>query len=426
MRTLAVVAIVYSLLAGYVVFRYQDARRFPLRPLDLADAWVQAPGTDGYAGYFRYVFDLDSEATNAWVAIAACDGFEVTVNRDPVGRHYAWRPTRPFQNGFSEKGQRLSTTPPVIDLNFPREYQWSGHDSYRLPMFIDIRPELRRGRNVITVQIESRGAPARFALIGEITHAQGKTIPLKSGAGWRAAAVPPRQGALDWTEPNYDDVGWDRALATAPPPGRTWQTFDTRVFKTPFDGQLLESLQATSADSIRFRSQWKVLGQPRSAWIRLFATRQFDLFVNGQHICCADSFAPDADAGQWVIGREQAQDPQERPAVLDPDELDSPYVGHDFEQPPTGDPTRTNYRALPLSSRELRLRSTNSGSLFAEKYGSVWPRAAGSGRTFRRAPLSIRNAAGSPPQEPVDGVLCCLRHFPRAACGREFDRNQAG
>lgn len=373
-RALTIATVVFSLLAGYGIWQYTHTQRFPLHPVDLSGCWVQAPGAEGYAGHFRYEFDLDSTATNAWLSIAACDGFEITVNRDPVARHYVWRPTRPFQNGLSEKGQRVSTPNSLVDLNFPREYQWSGHDSYRIPVLVDIRPELKRGRNVISVQIESRRAPARFALIGHITLANGRTVPLKSGKDWRAAAVPPRLGVLDWTDPDYHDAPWGEAVPAAAPPAQTWRSFDVRPFTTLFHADLLQAPQASATDSVWFRSRYHVPAKPRSAWIRLLSTRPYDLFVNDQRVSYVGAFPPDADAGQWLMGRSPAQDPQERPAILDPDELDSPFVGRAFEQPTTGDPTRTDFRALPLVSRELRLRGCNSRTLFSEKFSSVWNR----------------------------------------------------
>jgi hypothetical protein len=363
---------VFSLLAGYVLFQDREVRRFPLRPMDLSGAWVQAGEGPNYTGFFRHAFNLDGTVTHAWVAIAACDGFEISVNRDAVARHHAWRPTRPFQNGLSERGQCLGARQPLMDLNFPREYQWSGHDSFRLPVLVDIRPELRPGRNVICVQIESRTAPARFALIGAIKLANGRTVALRSGNKWRAMAVASRQGSLDWTDVEYRDRQWPNAVAAAEPRGQTWQHFDSRAFTAPFRGPLLESPQATAADPIWYRWQAAITRSPRSAWIRLLTNRRFDLFINGQPVAFDQSYYPDPDTGQWIMGREAALDPHERPSPLDPDELDSPFVGTGYEQPESGDPTRTDFRSLPLATRELRLHGSSAVNRFTEKHGSVW------------------------------------------------------
>ncbi len=258
-----------------------------------------------------------------------------------------------------------------MDLNFPREYQWSGHESYRIPVLIDIRPELKRGQNVIAIQIESRRAPAKFALIGGITLATGRHIPLKSGPDWRATTVPPGHGVMDWTHGGYDDHLWQSAATGQAPSGTTVRSFDSQVFACPMEGQLLESPNATAADSVWYRSNWDIAVQPESAWIRLFTTRKFDLFVNDRHVSLKQSFVPDADNGEWILGCDQSQDPRSRPTVLDPDEADSPFVGDDFELPPSGDPTRWGFRSMPVTIHELQSRSRHARTPYADKFGSV-------------------------------------------------------
>jgi hypothetical protein len=373
-RGLAVAAAIFALLAGYFLHKWRDTTRDPLRTISTQGTWIQAPGNDGYAGFFRHSLTIPSTVTSAWIAIAACDGFEVTVNRNPVIRQYLWRPTRPFQNGLSEKGQRVTAPYPAIGLNFPREYQWSGHDTHRFPVLVDIRPELKAGHNVIGVQIESRRAPAKFMLYGEITLSTGQRIELGSGSLWKSEPVPPGLQETDWTDPSYDDKSWRCAQRAEPPKGSLWRSFDHTVFSEPMTGSWIQHPHASSAEAVVFRHDWNVDCAPQEAWLRLATNRYFDLFVNGTRVSSKDVFAPDLDSGQWILGRHRALDPRERPTLLDPDELDSPFVGHEYEDPPAGDPTHNDFSGLPRTSNDVRHSLNNAELAFAKKHATVRPR----------------------------------------------------
>jgi hypothetical protein len=164
----ACLAIVALLLCVHVTSRWNTASAHPFRIVETNSSWITTDPS-AYSGHFRKRFDVSGHVRHAWLKIAADEGFEVTVNRNPIGRHYLWRPTRPFQTGTSEVGQRLFHEKSAMALNYPREYQWTGHESWRLPTYLDITNQLQLGKNVICVEVESRKAPACVSFEGEIT-----------------------------------------------------------------------------------------------------------------------------------------------------------------------------------------------------------------------------------------------------------------
>ena len=133
----AILTLCFITIAAYAISRWTATWNHPYRPIELQGQWIQAP-EDSSSGYFRKRFDLTGSVRHAWIMVAANEGFEVTVNCNPVGRQYLWRPTRPFQTGASEIGQRVIPSDAALALNFPRAYQWSGHRNSLLPTFLDI------------------------------------------------------------------------------------------------------------------------------------------------------------------------------------------------------------------------------------------------------------------------------------------------
>ena len=125
--TLAALATTFGLLSGLALGHWRSSPGPFMRRMSMDGAWIKAPGTPGYVGHFRRRFILPGPVKHAWIAVTAREGFEVCVNRNPAGRFYLWRPTRPFQTGLSEGGQVINPSPAVLALNFPREYQWASH-----------------------------------------------------------------------------------------------------------------------------------------------------------------------------------------------------------------------------------------------------------------------------------------------------------
>ena len=346
--TLAILATAFGLLLGLALGHWRSSPGPFIRRLTMTGTWIKAPGPPGYVGHLRRRLTLPGPVKHAWIAVAAREGFEVCVNRNPVGRFYQWRPTRPFQTGLSEGGQVINPSPALLALNFPREYQWESHRNDWLPVFLDITPQFHPGRNVISVQIESRRAPAAVRLDGEITLWSGQRIRLDSDAEWLAEPVPPFDRRYDWTEPKYPDSDWHHAVELASPsrdaPDNHFQSFDTEVLTTSFTGHWLRHAEARATDTVWFRGEWPLPQVPDDAWIRLATDRSFDLFVNGRRVSLAHLGNPDLDSGDWILGAPRGADLPISAELLDPDEVGSLFVGGRFESPRHGDTSVLAYK----------------------------------------------------------------------------------
>lgn len=322
---------------GYAIARWRSTAGHPLRWASYSSPWIRAAGSPAHAGYFRKRFDLTSEVKHAWLKIAATDAFEVSVNRNPLGHVYLWRPTRPFQNGTSERGQVLTPKNPAMALNFPREYQWDGHDTWRMPLYLELTSSLGPGKNIIAIEIESRLAPARVSFVGEIQLWNGEVIPIHSDDSWLGEPVILGPQLLDWTEPFYWDKQWRNALPVEGPAEFGRRSLPEEIYTESFDGQWVRHPTASSSNAVTFQTNWTLDTPVDEAWIRLLANRRYELLINGRRVQVASLRPPDLDNGDWVFGRNSALDPSRKPELLDPDEVGSIFVGQQFENPRTAD-----------------------------------------------------------------------------------------
>ena len=326
----------FIVVVGYSISLFRLSATQPLRKTAYEGNWICAPGAPSQAGYFRKRFDLTGEVKHAWIKIVAADAFEISVNKNPMGRVFLWRPTRPFQTGTSEKGQVLQPNAPAMALNFPREYQWDGHDTWRLPSYIELTPSFRTGKNVVTIETESRGATAKVCFVGEIQMYDGTVIPIHSDESWKAESAIPGPQLSDWTEPGYWDKQWGHAVATDGPTDNGYRSHPEQIYSQPFSGSWLRHPTASNKASVEFCTEWKIDRPVDEAWIRLLTNRNYELYINDWRVRVPSVKPPDLDNGEWVFGRATAFDPIAKPELLDPDEVGSSFVGTRFESPRKG------------------------------------------------------------------------------------------
>jgi 4-amino-4-deoxy-L-arabinose transferase-like glycosyltransferase len=334
---LGLTMIVFVMVLGYALARFRATEGHALRTTQLNHPWIRAAGDLSQAAYFRKTFDLPGPVRHAWLKIAAADAFEVNVNRNPLGRQYLWRPTRPFQSGFSEKGQVLSWQDPAMALNFPREYQWDGHDNWRLPTFVELTSSFVPGRNVIAIEAEARLAPARVSFEGEIQLWSGEVIPLRSDDTWLGESSTPGIQLLDWTEIYFWDKEWQNAVICDGPTDRGLRSVPEPIYAEPFTGDWLRHPTVASDSEITFATQWNIDRPLSEAWLRLLCNRSYELYINDMRVRVASTRGTDLDNGNWVFGRGSAHDPSSQPELLDPDEVGSSFVGKQFESPRKAD-----------------------------------------------------------------------------------------
>ena len=312
----------------YAAWTWGDLGRLPVRPLGVSGGWVQTAEEGNLSGCFRREFYVPGHVRNAWLAVAACDGFEVTVNEAPVGWQYVWRPSYPFQYGLSERGQSLNWPKTALSLNFAREYQLESHRNYRLPIFLDLTPSLTTGKNVICVDVESRRPPAKMWLDGEIELFSGQRIALASGPDWRGEVIPPDHQHPDWRSPDYDMLAWHPVVPTQTPPGELLRTFDPRIYTTAFRGWWIRHPSANAQQSVWFETQWRCDQLPDEAWMRIAANRSCEVFINGRRGFVATPDVTGIEGGEWIFNNwADAHSPST------PEELESAFVARTFFPP---------------------------------------------------------------------------------------------
>jgi hypothetical protein len=331
---------------SFAVWTWQDLlQNPPLQTYEMSGQWIRAPGKEMYSGFFIYRVRLPANVRNAWMAISACDSFNVSINGRPIGWYEMYRPTRPFQNMMSQAGQRLNWPLSSISLNFPREYQWEEHRAYLLPMFLDLTRYFDPGRNTICVEIESRRAPAKLAVDGGIELWTGEKISLASGPDWQAEPVIPDHQHPDWTSLNYEVSSWRKAVVTEPPPGQLYRIFDPRIFSTAFRGRWIRHPAANAENAIWFQTEWNCKSRPEEAWIRMVLNRGYEIFINGQRIFVNVPDSSSLESGDWLFSKARAIDPLILPEYLYPNEVGSLFTRYEFQSPFLESATELEYKS---------------------------------------------------------------------------------
>ncbi len=304
----------------------------------------QETHTPWRTAYFRKKINITASVQHAWFMMGARDSFELLVNGNTVGRFFHWRPTRPFQNGLSESGQKLVKTQPALSLNYPREYQWSAHKSYKLPVYFDLQPYLKKGENIVAIKVESRKTNASFYSRGLIGMSTGQSISLLSDDTWLATTLPLKDGRNHWSEIGFNDESWQKSQASKISDQSVYNSFNPSVFSKNFEGQLLTKGSDVEVDAHWFSSNWILESTPEDAWIRIYANRKYTAFINGKVLKIPSKRNNSSDSGEWIAQTKRGQDLPANPELLDPDEIGDYFSGSKFQNAPHSDPTINNFK----------------------------------------------------------------------------------
>ncbi|MFT6178358.1 MAG: hypothetical protein ACJAQT_002790 [Akkermansiaceae bacterium] len=367
----AVVSLMFWLLATGVFSPEPEARDFDFGG---KAKWIRVADDTQRTGCFRTDFVLSAKIEHAWVAIAAEGGFELLCNGNPVGAFSYWRPTRPFQNGLTEGGQRAVTTDPAMAMNFPREYQWAGHANHRIPVYFDLRPFLEAGPNTLCVETEARSTGASFCLAGSVQLKNGEQVNLSSNGTWKGEPVPKglRQG--EWIDVDAEVQHWENAKEV-PAPGGGMMTFVPRgMFESPFEGEwLIGNRVGSRAGQLAgqdFVYEWEQSEGVDDAWVRVASRAPYLLWVNGEVVRPATREKRGLGNGGWLVGWEGRRPLATPPTLLDPDETGDYFVGHRFETPRHGDPTVNDFKRYEnmLNRTRERASATKQGEGLDDQY----------------------------------------------------------
>ena len=288
----------------------------------MAGEWIGTSDPKASVGYYRRPFTVAGQVRTAWLAVAAQENFQLIVNGKVFGTQSLWRPNRPYQFTMSERGQRVNSAQAIPWVSYARDYQWKTYDNFRLPIFYDISRALLPGENAICVKVDSRTASNSLCVDGGILLDSGQEITMESGPSWRTVTIPPRDGAIDWTDGKYNDLAWEKARSVAPP-GVTFRTFDPAIFTHPFEGRWLRASPDGVQRSLWFERTWRLEEKPEEAWIRVMVNRSYDVYVNGRKAEPPSVATGELGASDWVVRTKYAEGGQGRPGVLDPDDAAS-------------------------------------------------------------------------------------------------------
>jgi hypothetical protein len=316
-------ALVFGLLLGYATCREFRPFRAPIREWNMSGSWITTVGDPGYVGYFRKSFLLPADIRNAWIALSACDVYEVIVNGHEVGSQTIWPPNFPFQFTTSETGQRLQTFDTGVSFPNPRDYQWKSYANYKLPIFFDLTRFLKPGRNCVCIHVSARKSPVKLCTQGDVLLTTGEDISLDSGLDWKTALIPRQDVAASWTDAEYDDLDWPAAVTTAAP-GPTYCSFSPEVFSEPFRGHWIVPGHAPSGRSVWFIGRWNIAGRPDEGWVKLLTNRHYALYINGQKAEPPTLGPNELGAGDWIVHTRDASGRQWQPESMDPEDEAAP------------------------------------------------------------------------------------------------------
>lgn len=335
--------------------------------------WIRVRDDTQRTGCFQNKFFLPGEVRHAWLCIASEGGFEVIINGNPVGALSYWRATRPFQNGLTEAGQRSVTSSPAVAYNFPREYQWTGHQNHRSPIYFDIRPFLDPGQNTLCVETEGRWTGVAFCLTGEIELEDGTRFPLRSNEAWKGEPVPKGLGQRQWVTKYANLDHWEHAIAGRRFSGSPITFVPEGTFESPFAGQwmIAEALEREEGSPAGqdFLYRWDLQENPAQAFVRIASRAPYMLYVNGTAIQPPTMAKRGLGDGGWMVGWKGRRPLEVLPTLLDPDETGDALVGYRFENPQHGDPTINDFRRYENTLNRTRERetATTAGELLDDR-----------------------------------------------------------
>ena len=125
----------------------------------------------------------------------------------------------------------------MLELSYPREFQWSGDRNDLVPTFIDMTPLLVPGPNAITIELESSLCAGNGPNRGG-----SRTVERRASRSRQRPGMARRAGAasatpLAWNDLHYPDRDWHEAIQVITDEDDTfYRTFDTRLITTPFNG----------------------------------------------------------------------------------------------------------------------------------------------------------------------------------------------
>jgi len=264
--TAAIVTVLCGLLVGtHTGFTLGKSLTQSYR-LDFSGAhWIHTAAA-GDTGYFRKRFYITSTVRQAWIQVAATDGYDAYVNGVQLRV-----PAQPGVAGISVTALFVSTEP-------TKQF--------------DITPYLIRGENSITINVYRR-IKTRLPelLVKGYVCGTDESQWIYSDATWKAKTQPDDQvGSQTWVLPHLDDSTWPDALAS----DRTVSDTDLlpvgvspAVLQHVVEGGWIGS-PVIGARQTCFKRDFTVPWGADSTWLEINATGDYRIYLNGELVTRSD------------------------------------------------------------------------------------------------------------------------------------------
>jgi hypothetical protein len=323
--------------------------------------WIAVAESAQYATCFRKDFQCGGEVLGAWLAVTSEGGYGLLCNGNPVGAQTYWRPTRNFQNGLTESGQRVMGGEPLVAYNFPREYQWSGHRNDKIVTYFDLGPYLKAGKNTLALDVEARIANPAVIAFGRVSLAGGLEIPLQTDVSWKAEPVPPELKQNDWSKPLHDVSRWRQAV-----PWERSRDFLTTVPPGMFEEALAMRWVLSGDESGGGEFVARFDQSDELSNLKILTQSSYWMWLNGQLIEPNRSSKKGYNGKEWDLAWEGRRPLATPPILLDPDETASFFGGERFADPRHGDPTENDFKRFENMQNRTRERPNQTGDFLLE------------------------------------------------------------
>jgi len=234
--------------------------------LDFSGArWIQS-ATESDTGYFRKRFYVTSTVRQAWLQLAATDGYSAYVNGIPL--------RLPEQLGAAN----VPNTATFVSAEPTRQF--------------DITSYLTPGENSITVHVERRiKTRAPQLLVKGYVRGTSESQWIYSDATWKAKTqTDDLVGRQTWVQPHLDDSTWPNALVNdraMPDPDLLPVKVSPAVLQRPIEGGWISS-PVIGAEQACFRRDFTVPWGAESTWLEASATGDYRIYLNGNLVTRSD------------------------------------------------------------------------------------------------------------------------------------------
>ncbi len=309
--------------------------------------WITTSDPTQHVACFRKQMTLPNDVKHAYLSIAHNGGFELVVNGNHVGAQTLWRPTRHFQNGLTDSGQRLSKLSPVIVYNFPRDYQWVGHTYDSTILHFDLTPHLQSGENTICLEALARHSSPSLIAFGEIRLKNDEVVTLQTDTSWLGEPVPPDGQQTKWQLPTYIPKEWGNAIKSPHQLSRDFTSSVPPLLFTHYqDTRWNVCAEDQSQSAFLYSATFTVdnLQEEVPSFLKVLTYNNHWIWVNGQLLQGGLSKKASYNGGEWSIKWQGRRPLATLPVLLDPDENANFFGGDRYATPSHGDPTVNDFR----------------------------------------------------------------------------------